>query len=147
MNKISFLYPTVLGKESFDSNKTLSPHIHLRNLLPEERLLVVATVGMFFDSKTPVAIEADILFDGKSVINDSKESDNEVENSVIFHAQDDQTVAVFHLMLKNVILEKTGTYELRVQMSESMDKLQLKEYIDAMSSYFFVWSQRKTEAK
>lgn len=137
-NKISFAYVTVAQPAMTDNPQNYVPQILFRNADPDLFQIVIVTVGLLFSSKEPYAIEADVLFDGETVIDPTFSADDKIQIPVYGEPEPGQIVTLSHLQVNGVKFRKSGIYQVKCSIAEDMEKLRKAVFVDTLDSYFYV---------
>lgn len=138
LNKIAFAYITIPKTGIIDSKNKYLPQVLFKNADPDSVQLVIVTVGLFFSSNKPYAIEADVLFDGETVIDSAYSSDDKMQIPVYGEPEPGQIVSLSHLQVNGVKFKKSGIYQVRCSLAEDMEKLNSKQFVDIVDTYFYV---------
>lgn len=138
INKISFAYVTVAQPGMIANSQSYIPQMVMRNADPEMSHLLVVTVGLLFSSSEPYAIDAEVLFDGESIIDPAYSSDDKMDVPLFTEPEPGQIVTMAHLRINGVRFKKSGIYQVRCCLAEDMDKLRSSEYVDIKDSFFYV---------
>ncbi len=138
LNKIAFAYVTVPQPGMVANFNNYLPQILFKNADPDLFQTVIVTVGMFFSSDKPYALESDVLFDGETVIDQAYSSDDEMQFSMYGKPEQGQTVTLSHLLVNGVRFKKSGIYQVRCSLAEDMEKLKNKVFVDTVDTYFYV---------
>ncbi|EFE0885701.1 hypothetical protein AB9C59_01580 [Escherichia coli] len=138
MNKISFAYVTVASPGMIASSQSYTPQMLIRNADPNMSYIVIVTTGMLFSANEPYAVDADILFDGNTVIDPAVTSNNQMQVPLFSEPEDGQKVTLAHLEIHGVEFKKSGVYQVKCNLAEDMVKLSNREFVDSLESFFYV---------
>lgn len=138
LNKIAFAYVTVALPGMIPNSNNYLPQVLLTNADMKLSQLVIVTVGLFFSSDKPFALEADILFEGETVIDPTYSSDDKMKFAVYGEPEKGQTVTLCHLDVNGVNFKKSGIYQVRCNLAEDMEKLTSKQFVDTVDTFFYV---------
>jgi len=138
LNKIAFAYVTVPQVGIIDNQNKYLPQVLFKNADPNSVQIVIVTVGLFFSSNKPYAIEADVLFNGETVIDSAYSSDDKMQIPVYGEPEPGQIVTLSHLQVNGVKFKKSGIYQVRCSLAEDMEKLKNKKFVDIIDTYFYV---------
>ncbi|HCY3429377.1 TPA: hypothetical protein O1M59_001694 [Klebsiella variicola] len=146
-NKISFAYVTLAQAAMTDGTHNYLPQMLMKKVDSNTFQIVIVTVGMLFSSEKPFAVEADILFNGESVIDPDFSSDDKLQVPLIAEPELGQIVNLSHLQVNGVRFKETGIYQVKCCLAEDMDKLRSMLFVDTLESFFYVEVDDKNREK
>lgn len=147
LNKISFAYLTLPQPGMVANPAHYTPQISIKNADTSMAYLAIVTVGMVFDASLPFAIEADIQFDGVSVVDNAGEVNDRMTVPFFKEVEQGQIATLAYLEIRDVRLKSSGMYKICCRISESLEKLRAKEFADTLDSYFHVTVSNDAEEK
>ena len=138
LNKMSFAYVTVAAPGMVAASQSYVPQMLIRNVDPNMSHIVIVTTGMLFSADEPYAVDADIFFEGKTVVNTASASNNNMQVPLFYEPEIGQKVTLAHLEIHGVKFEKSGIYQVKCSLAEDMIKLNNREFVDSLESFFYV---------
>lgn len=138
INKISFAYITIPYPGMVANPSSYLPMVAINNADPSMTYVAVISVGMLFDTKHPYAIEADILFEDESVIDNAEASNDRMTTPYFNEVEENQIVTLANLEIKGIKFKKSGMYKISCKLAKDLNSLRSKEFIDLLDSYFYV---------
>ncbi len=117
--KIIMLYPTLV-KPGLSVSHYMPPDVVMFTEKYPSHCSFYLTSLMYLESGKRYTTELDIFFDGKSVLNNDNdnEDDNPMESFIFSHVDDDSTLVGSSLLVKDVTLEKPGVYDIIFKVYE-----------------------------
>lgn len=147
LNKISFAYLTIPQPGMIANPANYTPQMSIKNADTSMSYLAIVTVGMVFDANLPFAIEADIEFNGVSVVENAEAVDDTMTVPFFQEVEEGQIATLACLEIRNVRLKSSGMYKICFKLSESLEKLRAKDFVDTLDSYFHVTVSNNPEEK
>lgn len=138
INKISFVYPTLLMPGMVANARSYMPTLVMVGVNPNQAQLLAITVGMMFEVNEKLLTEIDIFFDNKSVIEDSDTPNEKFSSPLFTSPTPGQIVSVSIMEVGGVIFKHSGVYKIRTTIFADEEKREKAEFLDSVDSYFYV---------
>lgn len=132
--KIIMLYPTVV-KEGLAISHFMSPDpIFFAEKYPSMCMFYLTSI-MYLDNGKKYTTELDVCFDGKSVLNNSKQDKNSMETFMFSLIDEKSNMVGSSLFVNNVSIEKAGVYNISFKLYEDINGT-LSDVLDEKSCSF-----------
>ncbi|EAR6708272.1 hypothetical protein EWN99_16260 [Salmonella enterica] len=147
MNKISFIYQTIIQPGMEARSSSYLPQMLIKNMNPNDKYSLMLTVGIILDTEKHFIIRADVFFDNKSVITHSSQQDNNMDIALFEKMDDGEIITLSHLHFNRATFEKSGTYRIHCELlkpdSDSSDDTENYEVLHTMDSFFYATVNEK----
>lgn len=134
--KIIMLYPTLV-KPGLSVSHYMPPDVVIFTEKYPSECSFYLTSLMYLESGKRYTTELDIFFEGKSVLNNDydNEDDNPMESFLFSHVDEGSTLVGSSLLVKAITLEKPGIYDITFKVYEDTDGT-LSNVLDEKSCSF-----------
>lgn len=147
MNKISFIYQTIIQPGMEAKSSSYRPQMLIKNINPNDKYSLMLTIGIILDTEKQFLIRADVFFDKKSVITHSSQQDNSMDIALFEPMDDGEIVTLSHLHFNSATFEKSGVYRIHCELlkpdSNSSQDTENYEVLHEMDSFFYVTVNEK----
>lgn len=133
-----FCYPTLL-KPGMLSGGIYPPEPCITAAVRDYKHTIIVTVATAFTTDSRLITQADILFDGESVVDGGAGDFGYTENPLTNKLPDGTLVFLTSLFVRNVKFQKSGCYEIRVSLFQSIENGEAGPLIDSIDGKFVVF--------
>ncbi|HGM5387449.1 hypothetical protein [Serratia sp. 201] len=134
---ISFLYPSLIG-EGDKANVVPSPDLVVDGVELGKSYPFIVTAGFVFDDSKEYVTSLDIFYDGVSVLDKEHQDDNQMDTLMFSKAVPGQTIVMSSMFLGGVRLDKSGVYNVVLELHEGNDVRSLIRQVDKKECFFIV---------